>query len=267
MRVLSLNVWGGRMHDRLIPYLRDADPDILCLQEVVRTPTADSEWLIYRDQGLDLPQRANLFQEVADILPSHQAFFCPAARGDLHDGERRIPSEWGLATFVRRSFPVIGQVQDFVHGDFASDGWGEHPRSRNAHVVRLFDYQASRAVVIAHMHGLRDPAGKEDTPARLAQAKRFAEQIGRISRAGDRLVVCGDFNVLPTSATFAKLGALGLKDLISTGGYSDTRTSLYKKTPRYADYILVSANVSVRSFDVVREPEVSDHCALVVDLE
>jgi hypothetical protein len=265
MRVLSLNAWGGRVHDRLIPYLRDTDPDILCLQEVVRTPTAEEEWLIYRDHGVDLPQRANLFQEVADVLPSHQAFFCPAARGDLYDGERRIPSEWGLATFVRRTFPVIGQAQDFVHGEFAPTGWGDHPRSRNAHVVRLFDYDAPRAITIAHMHGLRDPNGKEDTPARLAQANRFAELIGRTRGEGDKVVVCGDFNVLPTSATFAALGALGLKDLVTTGGYTDTRTSLYKKAPRYADYMLVSANVTVRSFDVVREPEVSDHRALLLD--
>jgi endonuclease/exonuclease/phosphatase family metal-dependent hydrolase len=265
MRVLSLNTWGGRLFERLVPYLADADPDILCLQEVVRTPTADTEWLVYRDRQVELLQRANLFQELADALPSHQAFFCPAARGDLNDGERRFPSEWGLATFVRRTFPVIGQAQDFVHGEFAPDGWGEHPRSRNAHIVRLFDYETMRVITVAHMHGLRDLAGKEDTPARLTQAKRFAGLIDRTRSESDQLIVCGDFNVLPTSATFAVLAALGLRDLVTARGYTDTRTSLYQKTPRFADYMLVSDNVAVRHFDVVEEPEVSDHRALLLD--
>lgn len=265
MRVLALNAWGGRLHDRLIPYITDANPDVLCLQEVTRTPTAKAKWLIYRDRSFELLQRADLFREVAEALPSHQAFFCPAARGDLYDGERSLPSEWGLATFVRRTYPVIGQAQDFMHGEFSPDGWGQHPRSRNAHVVRLFDYGISHAVTIAHMHGLRDLAGKEDTPARLAQAKRFAELIERTRWAGDRLVVCGDFNVLPASATFAALGEIGLTDLVTTRGYTDTRTSLYEKTPRFADYMFVSADVSVLHFDVIKQPEVSDHCPLVLD--
>jgi endonuclease/exonuclease/phosphatase family metal-dependent hydrolase len=267
MRVLSLNAWGGRLHERLLPYLADADADVLCLQEVTRTPAAEAEWLLYRDGGMELPQRANLFQEVAEALPSHQAFFCPAARGDLHDGERRLASEWGLATFVRRTLPVIGQAQDFVHGEFAADGWGGHPRSRNAHAVRLFDYETSQAITVAHMHGLRDLTGKQDTPSRLLQARRLVDLVERTRRSGDRLVVCGDFNVLPASATFELLATIGLTDLVTTRGYADTRTSLYAKTPRFADYMLTSRDVVVRRFDVVAQPEVSDHRPLVLDLE
>jgi hypothetical protein len=75
MRIVSLNAWGGRLHEPLIRYLAAADPDVLCLQEVVHAPAAASEWLIYRDLGTDLPQRANLFREVRDALPSHHAIF------------------------------------------------------------------------------------------------------------------------------------------------------------------------------------------------
>lgn len=266
VRILSLNAWGGRLHDRLIPYLAEADPDVLCLQEVVHTSNVEAEWLTYRDHGLELPQRANLFREVSEALPSHQAFFCPAARGDLYASDASFPSEWGLATFVKRSYPVIGQVQDFVHGDFSPTGFGMHPRARNAHGVRLFDYETLSAITIVHMHGLRELSGKEDTPARDAQAKALADVIVRTRRIGDRLVVCGDFNVLPASATFEPLRNLGLTDLVTSRGHSDTRTSFYKKSPRFADYMLVSANVEICSFEVVGAPEVSDHRALLLDL-
>lgn len=264
MRILSLNAWGGRLYEHLLPYLRQAAPDVLCLQEVLETPHATSDWVVYRDDGAELRQRANLFSSIADAFPSHHAFFCPAAQGEVYDGDRRVPSQWGLATFVRRTYPVIAQVQDFVHGSFSPDGWGLHPRARNAHVLRI--HAAAGAMTIAQMHGLRDLSGKNDTPARHAQATRFADMIDRVRHAGDRLVVCGDFNVLPGSATLSVLQGLGLRDLVSEFGHDDTRTSFYAKTPRFADYMLVSANAAMRSFDVVRQPKVSDHRALLLDL-
>lgn len=266
MRILSLNAWGGRLWARLLPYLAEADPDVLCLQEVTHTPAAMSEWLVYRDHGIELPQRANLFRDVSQALATHQAFFCPAARGDLWDGESKVSSEWGLATFVRRTHPVIGQIQDFIHGDFSALGWGEHPRARNAHGVRLFDYDASFAVTVMHLHGLRELTGKEDTPHRLVQAEALMDLIGRVRRKGERLVVCGDFNVLPSSASLRSLAGIGLTDLVTSRGYRDTRTSFYRKADRFADYVLVSPEVQVLGFDIVQEPEVSDHRALLLEL-
>jgi endonuclease/exonuclease/phosphatase family metal-dependent hydrolase len=267
MRILSLNAWGGRLWDQMMPYLADADPDVLCLQEVTHTPAAPTDWLVYRDHGIDLLQRANLFRDVSQVLGGHQTFFCPAARGDLWDGQRRLASEWGLATFVRRTCPVIGQAQDFIHGEFSAAGWGDHPRSRNAHGLRLYDYAGSFPLTIVHMHGLRELAGKQDTPNRLAQAEALIRLVDRLHRRGERLVVCGDFNVLPASVTLQSLRQMGLTDLVTTRGHCDTRTSLYAKEERFADYMLVSPEVMVRRFDVVSAPEVSDHRALLLDLD
>ena len=266
MRVLCLNAWGGRLAGPLLSYVAACDPDIACLQEVVRTPGHGRGWLTYRDDGAALPQRANLLDELGRALPGHAATFCPAARGALHDGGRAIASEWGLATFVRAGLPVIAQAQGFVHGAFSPDGFGEHPRSRSAHAVRVFSDALAAPVTVAHMHGLRDPAGKADTPARAAQADALAGLVRSVAGAGDRLVVCGDFNVLPGSVTFARLAALGLADLVTGRGHAGTRTSHYAKPHRFADYMLVNPRVAVVAFEVVEAPEVSDHRALVLDL-
>ncbi|MBC7151966.1 MAG: endonuclease/exonuclease/phosphatase family protein [Rhizobium sp.] len=265
MRIISLNVWGGMLHAPLMDYLVQADADIYCLQEVPRAPGSRSEWLSYRDHGVELQQRANLFDEIRAALPGHDGFFCPTARGELFDGETRCWQEFGLATFVRNSLPVIGQAMDFVHGAFSPDGFGPHPRSRNAHCIRLFDYEADRSFSVAQIHGLRDIAGKGDTPARAAQAAAFTALIERVWRPDEPLVVCGDFNLMPDSATFEALGTLGLTDLITSRGHRDTRTSFYKKEGRFADYMLVTADVAVKHFEVVRTPEVSDHRPLLVE--
>lgn len=266
MRVICLNGWGGTLCKELLSYLADARPDVLCLQEVVHSPTADQDWLAYRDGDHVLPQRANFFRDVTRALPDHVATFCPAAQGVLWDGAVRVPSFWGLATFVRASLPVIAQAQGFVHKRFSPDGYGEHPRSRSAHAVRIFDEAHKRPVSIAHMHGLRDLAGKADTPERAAQARRLLALSDQVSEPGDLRIICGDFNVEPDSETLTYLRAQGFDELVTGGGFAGTRTPLYRKPGRFADYMLVNRPDAVLRFDVVRAPEVSDHCPLMLEI-
>ncbi|CAM5776317.1 metal-dependent hydrolase [Labrys miyagiensis] len=266
MRIMCLNGWGGKLHDRLVPYLAAVAPDILCLQEVVHSPASARDWLDYRDGNHLLAQRANLFRDVCAALPDHAGIFCPAAQGVLWDGKEPVPSQWGLATFVHKSFPIIGQVQGFVHKSFSADGYGDHPRSRNAHAVRVHDFSKARQVCVAHMHGLRDLGGKHDTPERLAQARRFADICSFVSEPGDGVVACGDFNIEPQSLTFRILAELGLADLVTGRGFTDTRTSHYRKAGRFADYMLVNDRVDVLGFDVVAQPEVSDHRPLLIEI-
>jgi endonuclease/exonuclease/phosphatase family metal-dependent hydrolase len=55
----------------------------------------------------------------------------------------------------------------------------------------------------------------------------------------------------------------GLVDLV---GPADTRGSRYVKPVRHASYLLVSDPAAVRRFEVLTEPEVSDHRALLLEL-
>jgi hypothetical protein len=72
--------------------------------------------------------------------------------------------------------------------------------------------------------------------------------------------------VLPESVTFEALGRLGLTDLVTSRGHTDTRTSYYRKEGRFADYMMVTPEVGVVIFDVVAEPEASDHRALHLEM-
>ena len=263
---MCLNGWGGRLCDELLRYLSSAAPDVLCLQEVIHTPHAGADWLTYRDGDHVLPQRANLFREVCRALPDHAATFCPAAQGVLWNGETPVPSQWGLATFVHRALPVIGQVQGFVHKSYAPCGYGDHPRSRSAHGVRLYDDRRRHSLSITHMHGLRDLAGKMDTPERAAQARRLLHLSTSVSDPDDLAVICGDFNVEPQSETLAILTEAGSTELVTGRGCAGTRTSHYRKPGRYADYMLVNRVTAVRDFQVVEDPEISDHRPLVLTL-
>lgn len=264
MKIICLNCWGGKLHEELLTYIKTNAPDILCLQEVIHSPESEKDWLTYRDCDHILPQRANLFRDVSEALPYHVAAFCPAAQGVLWDDDRSIPSQWGLATFVHRSFPIIGQVQGFVHKEYSPVGYGDHPRSRSAHGVRVYDYSANRAVSVTHMHGLRDLNGKMDTPERADQARKLLSLSHQVSQPEDVVIICGDFNVEHDSETLAILTDAGLTDLVSGRGFESTRNSHYKKLGRFADYMLINREKAVRDFDVIHDPEVSDHCPLVL---
>jgi endonuclease/exonuclease/phosphatase family metal-dependent hydrolase len=266
MKVMCLNGWGGTLHGSILAYVAAEQPDVLCLQEVVHSPESKKEQLTYRDGDHVLPQRANFFRDVATALPDHNAIFCPAAQGVLWDGDVAIRSQWGLATYVRSSLTIIAQAQGFVHKTFSPDGFGDHPRSRNAHAVRLYDNQRRAAISIAHMHGLRDLRGKMDTPERAQQARRLLELSRRVSEPGDLNVICGDFNVQPDSETLALFRDSGLTELVTSRGYDGTRTSHYNKPGRFADYMLVNRETEVLRFEVVHHPEVSDHCPLVLEI-
>jgi endonuclease/exonuclease/phosphatase family metal-dependent hydrolase len=266
VRLVCLNGWGGTLGEALVDWIATTAPDVLCLQEVVHTPDCPDPWATYRDGNHILPQRANLYTEVARALPHHSATFCPAARGVLWQGDRAIPSYWGLATYIGPRLIVTAQAQGFVHKRFSAHGYGDHPRSRSAHALRLFVPGSDRHLSVTQMHGLRDPAGKHDTPARDAQARRFLALSDQVSEPGDIRILCGDFNVGPDSRTLALLAAASFTELVTARGHPGTRTSQYRKPGRFADYMLIDQPQAMVTFDVIRSPEVSDHCPMLLTL-
>lgn len=200
------------MFDELAPWLATCDDaDILCLQEVTHTPTADG-WTRFDDAERSLPQRADLLADVRSRLPRHHGLFSASDSGPVHDHERQMHRQnFGLATFVSRTLTPVGMRAAFVHGDYAEhhDRWPSEGRPRAALAVRVFDRRAGRFVTVVNFHGLRDASGKADTPARRAQAERLADFVADAREKGDLTVVCGDFNVLPDSRDLPDPGRAG----------------------------------------------------------
>ncbi|GGX45900.1 metal-dependent hydrolase [Tateyamaria omphalii] len=268
MRIVSLNAWGGQVWDALASWVASLDVDVLCLQEVTRAPVRSPEWLRYVDPYRDLAQRADLFGDISALLPDHQSFFAAATRGVLTDHEgAAVPSEHGLGLWVRRDLAVTELAQGFVHGEFRPDGWGAEPVPRTMQVVRLQDPSSGLGLCVGHFHGLRDPAGKGDTAARTLQTERAIALFRSLWPQDIPAVLAGDFNLLPDSASFAQFEHVGLHDLIAHHGITDTRTALYEKSQRFADYMLVSRDLLFgAAFDVPGRPQVSDHRPLILSI-
>ncbi|MBM2620569.1 endonuclease/exonuclease/phosphatase family protein [Actinoplanes sp. LDG1-06] len=264
MRIVSVNAWGGALFDELAAWLPASGADVACLQEVTRTPGVTG-WTRFEDAERSLPQRADLFGDVRAALPRHQALFLPSDAGPVEASGRRHHQEFGVATLVAEHLPLVGVDTAYVHGAFVDhDEWTSTHRPRNAVAVRTVDRPSGRAICVVQAHGLRDEAGKTDSPVRREQALKLAELVARIRRPDDLVVLCGDLNLLPGSETFTILAAeAGLTDLV---GAADTRTSRYTKPVRHASYLLVSDVGAVKHFEILTAPEVSDHRPLILDI-
>ncbi|MEL6169889.1 MAG: endonuclease/exonuclease/phosphatase family protein [Pseudomonadota bacterium] len=261
---VSLNAWGGREWESLGPWLEALVPDILCLQEVTRAPVPSPDWLTYDGPPRRIRNRSDLFADVSAILPTHQGIFAAGARGTMarSDGDP-LPSEHGIALWVRGDWAITALRHGFVHGTYRMDGWGPEPVPRAMQLAQIA-VASGREILVGHLHGLRVPEGKGDTPDRAAQTRKVVEGLRELRRPAAPLIFGGDFNVLPESAMLQALTHEGLIDLVTTQGHDDTRTSLYTKPVRHADYLFVSPEVAVDAFSVPANPEVSDHRPLIL---
>lgn len=262
MRIVSVNAWGGALHDELVAWLPEVGADVVCLQEVTRTPGLGG-WTRFEDGARILPQRADLMADVHQALPGYDGWFAVSDTGPVAADGVEHRQHFGLAMFAGPAVLQVASRAEHVHGGYVDHGsaWPHSGRPRAAQVARFA--AGDRFVTLAHLHGLRDDAGKGDSPARLAQAERLAGLVEQVRRPDDVVVVCGDLNLLPDSETFDVLARIGLSDLV---GSADTRTARYTKPVRHASYLLVSDTGAVRSFEVLAAPEVSDHRALLLDL-
>jgi len=114
---------------------------------------------------------------------------------------------------------------------------------------------------ILNMHGLWNGQGKKDSSERLYQSQRIYDFMQKLNIP---IILCGDFNLRPDTESMRILEK-NMNNLIKTYGVTSTRTSLYEKEEKFADYILVSNDVTVKEFKVLSE-EVSDHAALFLEI-
>ena len=86
----------------------------------------------------------------------------------------------------------------------------------------------------------------------------------------DKIIFGGDFNLDINTNALRLIEGEHYRNLIKEFGVTSTRTKAYRDYNKdgvslYADYVLVSQNVNVRSFQVHNETLASDHAPLVVE--
>jgi len=249
MKLLCLNTWSGRRRKELLSFLETYKDsvDVFCFQEVYNRSPKNLRPIYDKEPDL------RLLDSLVSVL------------GDTHWHIFRssVSSVWGLAVFVKKDIPVFHEDECFIYKEkgYVPDG-DIACGARNMQMISL-EYKKT-SVHIFHLHGLWDERGKGDTDERLKQSQRIVEYVNLFE--GPR-ILCGDFNMLPNTKSMRLIEEkLHMRNLITENGIMSTRTVLYKKSDKYADYILVGEGIAVEDMAVLTDV-VSDHAPLYLDID
>ncbi len=252
MKLITLNTWGGRAgKDKLLGFFdQHRDIDIFCLQEIWSDQDDDYEGQIVG--GLPL-EHSNIMvyglQEITALLDTHTPYFRP-----------HFTDDYGLLIMIKKSIKVIDEGEVYVHKHKGYQPKGDVGRhARNVQYITIATEHGQRTVM--NFHGLWNGRGKGDSADRLRQSDKIIQFLKTLDNP---FVLCGDFNLLPSTASLKMLEDFGLRNLIAEHNIRSTRTSHYQKPDKFADYIFTGGEVEIRDYAVLPD-EVSDHSPLYLE--
>lgn len=249
MKLLSLNIWGGQVHQSLIEFIKEQSKeiDVFCFQEVINGKRGEGSTVL-----LNAPNAViDIYSQIQEILPQFQGYFYSAQGKD------------GIAIFIKKNIVVKKEGDFFVYRFKNSMEEGKaNTLGRNLCYLQFLDN--GKEYTIANLHGIWDPRGKGDTPERLDQSRKIMDFLNSQS---DAKIFCGDLNLLPDTQSIAIIEK-DMINLVKDFKITSTRTKLYDKflnnNDQFADYIFVSKDVKVLNFKVLTN-EVSDHLPLFLE--
>jgi endonuclease/exonuclease/phosphatase family metal-dependent hydrolase len=239
MKLLQLNVWKGKLEYQILDFLKEYDADILCMQEVHDLP-GSSEGVF-----------ATLDEIHAASRLEHR--FMSATHGFNYMNRT---ARYGNALLSQ--FPFANQATVFTRGSYVSD-FDIPPNDINIRNFQHVTLQDSGLHVINH-HGFYVHGSKAGNDETLRQMKMLADYVAKLSGP---IIICGDFNLEPSSASIHLIEDQGLINLSAQHNLTSTYTEL-SALDFACDYIFVNNAVRVVSFKKLKAL-LSDHAALELE--
>lgn len=256
MKLLCLNIWGGRQGQKLFDYLslQARDTDIFCFQEVF-----DFNGQVLGDWSV----RVNLLTELKNVLPGFTAYYDPSYYGWIDEHKAGFNVSSGQAIFIKNSLVAVETGSVYIYGNAATEikeDFTNEPKTMQwARII-----SSGKEFLVANAHGKWHPGEKLDTPERIKQSEIIN---GFLKGFDGPKILCGDFNLMPQTQS-VKILQQGLTNLITGFKIETTRNEVswkqYNNKQYFADYTFVSPGISVNSFEVPYN-EVSDHLPMVVE--
>jgi len=240
MKLIQLNIWGGRLERQVAGFLEKEQPDIACLQEAI---SIKGNGAIF----VGLETLAELWKKPTHVF--HTPMFSFKFMNRIARFGNAIVSTWPFA-YKESVYVNLEHKENF---DF-----DEHDYNvRNFQHVK-FDIDGKALHVLNH-HGHHIPSHKDGDESTMRQMKELVQYIKKLEGA---VILTGDFNLAPHSKSLEQLNKM-LSNLSVKANLDTTRNQLtYKK--EVCDYIFVNDQVKVKSFEASDEL-VSDHKALILE--
>ncbi|HRH32660.1 MAG TPA: endonuclease/exonuclease/phosphatase family protein [bacterium] len=259
MKLITLNIWGGKIFEPLIDFIKLQAPgtDIFCFQEMIFglepevTPVHKA--------------RLNIFLEIEKCLPDFIAFKYHAPKEAIHFQDEPLKKGTlpGQAIFIKKDLLVNN------HGGFRCYSntipnkvflGGKITGSCQWIDLKI---KETEMLSILNLHGLwQQDTHKKDTAERLTQSTILHNFL---KTKNGKKILCGDFNLQPDCQSI-KILEQNMINLVKSSPFTSTRSSYYSKPDKFADYILISPDITVKHFEVLQD-EISDHLPLTLEFE
>lgn len=248
MKLITLNLWGGKVYHPLLQFIESyaSDIDIFCFQEV-----------LFGSEPRFTPinkARENIFQEILQLLKDFEPvkYISPSE----HFAHESITFGVGQSIFLKRPMEIKDNGGFHCYDKMPENTEGGGKATGNLQWVDVSN--GAEVFTIANLHGIwiKDTK-KADCPARITQSKKIKNFL---DSKNNKKILCGDFNLIPNGESMRILNQ-GMVNLVKEYNIQSTRSSYYKKDIKFADYVLVSPNIEVSDFAVLQD-EVSDHLPL-----
>jgi endonuclease/exonuclease/phosphatase family metal-dependent hydrolase len=243
MKIIQLNIWGGKLGQQVIDFLTAENPDFVCLQEVN-----------------DLKGRSGYkffatLDEIKKDAGFKHSFMAPTYSA------RYMERELKYGNAILSKPPIVSTKTVFTNGEYKprfdvtkDDG---NIRNLQVAVVRIDDSPFN----ILNHHGYHIKGSKAGNDETLRQMRIIADTIATLKGP---IILCGDFNLSPDSESIAiindKLTNLSIKN-----GLKRTYNQ-FSVVDTVCDYIFVNDRIKVRDFKMSDEL-VSDHKALILEFD
>jgi len=235
MKLISVNIEGHKHLDKIIPFLRQERPDVLCLQEVFEADTL----LLQKELGMAESMFTPLCFFSQDDSPLKPFGIAMASRLPC----RRVAEKYYSGSRETLKAHIVGDMAT-RHGALLYATLVEQGKEMNIGTVH-FTYSPL---------GEADKRQRQDLKALLA----ILESIPDIA-------FCGDFNAPRGKEIFDAI-AQRYKDNIPAGYHTSIDGALHRSgpLPYMVDGLFTTPHYAAENVRLV--DSVSDHCAIVAEI-
>jgi len=241
MKLIQLNTWSCKLSTEIVRLFDEEQPDITCLQEVVRSEFG-GKILETVDEITNAHPFLNYYSTpLVEFAFMHRR----ASRGNM----------------ITSNLPIIDKNELWTHGQYTEDF--DYIDSGGYNVARNIAHATvegkSGPIHVLTLHGYHLAEHKNGNEETLRACKELLEYTRQLQGA---IIIAGDFNLAPTSESI-KLLETSFRNLSTEFALKTTRNHFTSKT-EVCDYIFVNNEVHVDNF-YMSNIIASDHNALVLE--
>ena len=266
IKLLTLNVSiFDENNEKLTQFLKETNPDIICLQEVTRKVDASALDSFISKGAIDkaVPRLSYSFYAPNWSLRDFK-------QNNFH-GEKVFQQDFGgfieYGNYIKSRFKIIQGKSVFIqhHFSYLTDWeWMENHPGEEPRMVQIADLELNsrQKLRLINYHGIwsKDKQGTKRTKSACQKLIQFAAEVTFPS------IICGDFNLFPDTESI-KILKEKFTSLVDKYNVSHTRpktNELSSAKRNVVDYIFTSKKIKIRSFKVINS-DVSDHLPLLVE--